>query len=79
MKKFNVVSGRKFTGRDGQEKTHWLSVGKITEFDNGNQILELNMLPGSIFQVFPDDKAEKPLPKMPPIVEEVQQNDPSNF
>ncbi len=41
MKKFNVVRAKKYTS-GGEEKTAWLQVGMITQFDNGGQILELN-------------------------------------
>jgi len=41
MKKFNVVRPKKYT-LNNEEKTQWLQVGVITQFDNGNQILELN-------------------------------------
>lgn len=57
IKKFNVVAPKKYT-KGQEEKTVWLQVGQITQFDNGNQILELNMLPGQTYQIFPFEKKD---------------------
>jgi len=51
MKKYNVTRAKKFIGKDGNEKNFWLPVGTITQFDNGNMILELNFLEGK-FNIF---------------------------
>jgi len=58
MKRFNVARAKKIEGRD---KPIWLNVGTITQFDNGNQILELNFL-NETFQIFeqkPKEQGEK--------------------
>jgi len=54
MKKFNIVRPKKYT-KNNEEKTAWLPIGIITEFDNGNQILELNNS-SETFQIFPLEK-----------------------
>ncbi len=55
MKKYNVCLPKKFKQGE-EEKTFWAPVGKITEFDNGGRILELNILPYT-YQIFPmEDK-----------------------
>ena len=60
MKKFNVVSPKKYT-KNNEEKTIWLQVGTITEFDKGNQILELNMFPNEKYCIFEQKpKEDKP-------------------
>lgn len=41
MKRYNVVRPKKYTSH-GEEKTVWLQVGTITQFDNGGLALELN-------------------------------------
>ena len=59
MKKFNVVRAKKYN-KGEEEKTAWLPVGTITEFDNGNQILELNDRT-EVYQIFPfkEEKSSK--------------------
>lgn len=42
MKRYNIVRPKKYTARDGIEKTIWLQVGTITQFDDGGLGLELN-------------------------------------
>jgi hypothetical protein len=51
MKKYNVTSVKKYM-KGAEEKKIWLTVGTITEFDNGNSILELNMFPNQQFSIF---------------------------
>ncbi len=43
---------------EGREKPMWLRVGTITEFENGNQVLELNILPGEQYYIFPQENKE---------------------
>ena len=57
VKKYNVVSAREYT-KNNETKTQWLNVGMMTEFENGNKILELNILPNQSFQIFPLEKKE---------------------
>ena len=54
MKKFNVMRAKDI----GKEKPMWLQVGVITEFDNGNQILELNDREET-YQIFPMEKKQQ--------------------
>ncbi len=56
-KKFNVVRAKKYNTSQG-EKTIWLNVGMITEFENGNRILELNDR-NETYQIFPMEKKVK--------------------
>lgn len=60
MKRFNVVRAKKIEGR---EKQIWLNVGTITQFENGNQILEMNDRQEvyQIFEVKPKDNQESPI------------------
>jgi site-specific DNA-methyltransferase (adenine-specific) len=55
-KHFSVMSKKVIEGR---EKPVWLRVGTITEFENGNQVLELNLLPNQQFYIFPQDEKEE--------------------
>jgi hypothetical protein len=48
MKRFNVVRAKKVEGR---EKPIWLPVGTIVQFDNVNQILEMNDR-NEVYQIF---------------------------
>lgn len=54
MQKFKVVRPKQIEGR---EKPLWLEIGYITEFDNGNRILELNDS-DLVYQIFPMEKKE---------------------
>ncbi len=53
MQKFTVMRAKDI----GKEKPMWLQVGVITQFDNGNQILELNDR-SETYQIFPMEKKE---------------------
>lgn len=43
--KFDAVVARKYTTRDGQEKTQWLNVGRAVEWDDGGVEIELTSVP----------------------------------
>jgi len=61
MKKFNVVRKKTFT-KNNQEQVIWLQVGMITEFDNGNRILELNDR-NETYNIFPLERKEERIAK----------------
>lgn len=44
-KRFDVVAGRPYTTRDGEEKKQWINVGRMTEWDDGSFSLELHAIP----------------------------------
>lgn len=43
--KFDAVVARKYTTRDGQEKTQWLNIGRAVEWDDGGIEIELTSVP----------------------------------
>jgi len=49
--RFNVVRAKNI-GQNPENKTMWLQVGMITEFENGNKILEMNDK-DQTYQIFP--------------------------
>lgn len=65
IKKFNISKSRKYTGKDGVEKTQWNNIGMITEFykDDGSvsRIIEIPAigLEANIFPFVEKDKAVK--------------------
>lgn len=65
IKKFNVSKPKKYTDKDGNEKTQWNNVGMITEFhkDDGSvsKILEIPSigLEANIFPFEPRDEQKK--------------------
>lgn len=78
--RFNVTAARKYETKDG-EKTHWLSVGRAVQWDDGNISIELHAVPvGNWFDgklmLFPQDdkKQEKPQRQ----TQRNQQNDTSD-
>ena len=47
-RRLDVVAGRKYQTRDGQDKTHWINVGEAAEWDDGGITLRMHaMLCGS--------------------------------
>lgn len=58
MKRYNLSKARKFTGRDGVEKTYWDRVGEMVEFDNGNRIVKIPAI-GLEANVFEDKPREE--------------------
>lgn len=44
-KRFDVVAGRPYTTRDGEEKRQWINVGRMTEWDDGSYSIELHAIP----------------------------------
>ena len=43
--KFDAVASRKYTTRDGQEKTQWINIGRAVEWDDGGIEIELTSVP----------------------------------
>ena len=43
--RFDVVAGRPYTTRDGEEKKQWINVGRMTEWDDGGFSIELHAIP----------------------------------
>ena len=58
MKKFDIVNPKKYTTKQGEEKTFWANIGTITQFDDGKMIVELHQSQGT-FQVFPQKSKEE--------------------
>lgn len=44
-KRFDVVAGRPYQTRDGEDKKQWINVGRMTEWDDGSFSLELHAIP----------------------------------
>lgn len=65
-KRWDVVAGRKYTTRENEERTHWINVGRATEWDGEQISIELHSLPvfpewnGRLSLFVPKDKDEKP-------------------
>lgn len=43
--RFDVVAGRPYTTRDGEDKKQWINVGRMTEWDDGSFSIELHAIP----------------------------------
>lgn len=57
MTRFNISVPKKYTDKQGQEKTQWLNVGTMVFFEptaekDGSFLIELNMFPGTTFRAF---------------------------
>lgn len=58
VKQFDACAGRDYKVSNGEQKTHWIHCGRMTQWDDGTFSLELHALPtfpnwnGKI-QVFP--------------------------
>jgi hypothetical protein len=44
VRRFDVCAGRPYTS-NGEEKKHWINVGRMTEWDDGNFSIELHATP----------------------------------
>lgn len=44
-KRYDVVAGRPYTTRDGEEKKHWINVGRGSLWDDGGISIELHAVP----------------------------------
>lgn len=44
-KRYDVVAGRPYTARDGEEKKQWINVGRATAWDDGGISIELHAIP----------------------------------
>ena len=78
-KRFNVVRAKNIgQNPDGSNKTMWLQVGMMTEFDNGNKILEMNDK-DQVYQVFPvrQQQQQQPPQQQAPQQPPQQQNNSS--
>ncbi len=71
IKKFNISKPRKYTDKQGNEKTQWNNIGQITEFHkDGGQVSRIIEIPAigleaSIFPIEP--KTAEPAPAVPTI------------
>lgn len=63
MKRYNISKARKYTGKDGQEKTYWDRVGEMVEFDNGNRLIKIPAigLEANVFEDKPKDAPPAPV------------------
>lgn len=58
--RFNVTAGRPYES-NGEQKKHWINVGRATQWDDGNISIELHAVPvGNWFDgklmLFPQDE-----------------------
>lgn len=44
-KRFDIVAGRKYQTRSGEEKTHWINCGEAAEWDGKDISLTLRSVP----------------------------------
>jgi hypothetical protein len=44
VRRFDVCAGRPYTS-NGEEKKHWINVGRMTEWDDGSFSIELHAVP----------------------------------
>lgn len=45
VRRRNLVTGRKYTTTQGEEKTRWTTVGKIFQDDQGREYIKLDVVP----------------------------------
>ena len=45
VKRYDVVAGRKYQTRNGEEKTHWINCGDGAEWDDGGISIRLHAVP----------------------------------
>lgn len=45
VKRMDVVAGRKYSARNGEEKVHWINCGEAAEWDDGGITIRLHAVP----------------------------------
>jgi hypothetical protein len=71
MIRFNVCARKAYKAKDGTEKVAWLTVGTLMEV-NSKKYLELNMMPGTQFFIFPtEEKGAAKETKVEPTVDDI--------
>ncbi len=66
--KFDAVVARKYTTRDGEEKTQWINIGRAVEWTDGGLEIELNSVPvggwwNGKFKLFAQKERQQSTPK----------------
>lgn len=70
IKKFNISKPRKYTDKQGNEKTQWNNIGQITEFHkDGGQVSRIIEIPaiGLEASIFPIEPKSEPTQAVPTI------------
>lgn len=73
VKRYDICAGRPYTTGDGEDKKHWIQVGRMTEWDEGGPSIELFAMPAgawfdgklSCFEQKPRDGEQKPAAQRP--------------
>jgi hypothetical protein len=73
MKRYNINTRRTYE-KDGKERTQWLRVGSLADFEKTEEreesfIMELSMFPHTRFFIFPEKKKEEKAADEKPEVE----------
>lgn len=45
MKRYDVCAGRPYTTRNGENKKHWINIGRAAEWDDGGISIEMHAIP----------------------------------
>ena len=68
VRRRNIVSGRRYSTAQGEEKTRWTTIGKIFQDDQGREFIKLDMVPlegdgfASIFEEQPSQQPQQTQP-----------------
>ena len=66
VRRRNIVSGRRYSTAQGEEKTRWTTIGKIFQDDQGHEYIKLDVVPldwdgfASIFEEQQPQQAPQP-------------------
>lgn len=66
VRRRNIVSGRRYSTAQGEEKTRWTTIGKIFQDDQGHEFIKLDVVPldwdgfASIFEEQQPQRAPQP-------------------
>jgi hypothetical protein len=82
-KRYDVVAGRPYTTRDGEDKKQWINVGRATAWDDGGISIELHAIPCgnwfdgklSLFEQKPREQGRQEPRRSAPPVDDFDQDD----
>ena len=80
VRRRNIVTGRRYSTAQGEEKTRWTTIGKIFQDDQGHEYIKLDVVPldwdgfASIFEEQQPQRAPQPQqPYQQPYQQQYQQ------
>jgi hypothetical protein len=84
IKKFKISKPKKYTTKQGEEKTQWNDIGSVTEFHEGEKVRRIIEIPaigleGYIFPIEKKPEQATESPKLPQNEEQYEEINPDDI